>query len=182
MSRPGYVNIKGKEYKTVAGRVNEFRQVFSIEEGWGVLTSIIECNADDIMFRADIVDPQGRVVATGFAEETRTSYGINATSALENCETSAIGRALSAAGFAGDQYASAEEVKTAIAQQNDHASWRNGEQERFNSVIGKWGWTYDTLCEYLQEAGSRRPYPAKWTQEKRNELLHKLEARAKAQE
>jgi hypothetical protein len=38
--------------------------------------------------------------ATGYAEETVTSRGVNQTSALENCETSAIGRALANAGYA----------------------------------------------------------------------------------
>jgi hypothetical protein len=38
--------------------------------------------------------------ATGYAEEKDTDRGVNSTSALENCETSAIGRALANAGFA----------------------------------------------------------------------------------
>jgi hypothetical protein len=38
--------------------------------------------------------------ATGYAEETVSSRGVNQTSALENCETSAIGRALANAGYA----------------------------------------------------------------------------------
>jgi hypothetical protein len=38
--------------------------------------------------------------ATGYAEETVTTRGVNQTSALENCETSAIGRALANAGYA----------------------------------------------------------------------------------
>jgi len=38
--------------------------------------------------------------ATGYAEETVTQRGVNQTSALENCETSAIGRALANAGYA----------------------------------------------------------------------------------
>ena len=38
--------------------------------------------------------------ATGYAEETVTNRGVNQTSALENCETSAIGRALANAGYA----------------------------------------------------------------------------------
>ena len=44
---------------------------------------------------------------------------INATSALENAETSAIGRRLSALGFGGTEYASADEVANAIQQQQD---------------------------------------------------------------
>jgi hypothetical protein len=58
------------------------------------------------------------VIATGLAEEKRTSSQINRTSALENCETSAIGRALAAFGLGGSEYASANEVQNAIHQQS----------------------------------------------------------------
>ncbi len=40
-------------------------------------------------------------VATGYAEETRGAGNVNRTSHVENCETSAIGRALANAGYAG---------------------------------------------------------------------------------
>jgi hypothetical protein len=56
------------------------------------------------------------VIATGYAEESRTSSQINRTSALENAETSAIGRALANFGMAGTEYASADEVAQAISQ------------------------------------------------------------------
>ena len=52
------------------------------------------------------------LLATGYAEEVRAASKINATSALENAETSAIGRCLSALGFGGQEYASADEVAT----------------------------------------------------------------------
>jgi hypothetical protein len=56
--------------------------------------------------------------ATGWAEEVRGSSNINKTSALENCETSAVGRALGFAGFGStEQIASADEVEVAIARQ-----------------------------------------------------------------
>jgi hypothetical protein len=59
----------------------------------------------------------GDDVFTGHAYEEIGSTQINKTSALENCETSAIGRALSSAGYAGSEFASAEEVATAINKQ-----------------------------------------------------------------
>jgi hypothetical protein len=58
-------------------------------------------------------------LATGYSEEVRAASKINATSALENAETSAIGRCLSALGFGGTEYASADEVANAIQQQQD---------------------------------------------------------------
>ena len=60
----------------------------------------------------------GRVVATGHAHEERGSSNINKTSFVENCETSAIGRALAMLGIGIDtSIASANEVEDAIAQQ-----------------------------------------------------------------
>ena len=61
-------------------------------------------------------------IYTGHAEEVYDSSMINKTSALENCETSAIGRALASAGFGGTEFASADEVANAISQQNTKAS------------------------------------------------------------
>jgi hypothetical protein len=113
----GVVNIHGKEYKTVALRVSEFREGYSIDDGWGIETQCYAVDAQTVIMRAIITDPEGRLVATGYAEEERTQRGINSTSALENAETSAIGRALAGAGYAGTEYASADEVAQAISKQ-----------------------------------------------------------------
>ena len=113
----GIVNIHGKQYKTVALRVSEFREGYKIDDGWGIETQCYAVDAQTVIMRAIITDPQGRVVATGYAEEERSQRGINSTSALENAETSAIGRALAAAGYAGTEYASADEVAQAVSKQ-----------------------------------------------------------------
>jgi hypothetical protein len=60
----------------------------------------------------------GKHVSTGHSEEKRNASKINQTSALENCETSATGRALAFLGFISDGIASAEEVSAAIMQQD----------------------------------------------------------------
>ena len=106
----GIVNIRGKEYKTVALRVAEFRSKHPISEGWGIVTEATELN-EVIKVKACVISPEGKVVATGHAEERRGSNNINKTNAIENCETGAIGRALSACGFAGEEFASAEEMQ-----------------------------------------------------------------------
>ena len=123
----GIVNIHGKQYKTVALRVSEFREKYPIDDGWGIETQCYAVDAQTVIMRAVITDPQGRVVATGYAEEERSQRGINSTSALENCETSAIGRALSAAGFGGDAYASADEIAQAISKQGSSPSAAPGQ-------------------------------------------------------
>jgi hypothetical protein len=119
MSKDGVVTIHGREYKTVALRVSEFREKYTIDDGWAIYTEIISAD-DPVIMRATIRkwgEPEYEV-ASGHAEEFRDSSQINRTSALENCETSAIGRALAAAGFGGSEYASANEVQNAIQQQS----------------------------------------------------------------
>lgn len=111
----GIVNIRGKEYQTVALRVQKFREA---NPRWQIYTDIVKCDAEAVIIRCDICDEAGVHVASGHAEEFRSSSQINSTSALENCETSAIGRALAAAGFGGTEFASANEVQNAIHQQS----------------------------------------------------------------
>ena len=116
MKGTGIVNIHGKEYKTVAKRVDEFRKDHKTD--MSIITSIIVADEKVVVMKAEISDKDGRIIATGFAEEKRTAKGINETSALENCETSAIGRALANFGLGDGEYASADEVANAINQQS----------------------------------------------------------------
>jgi len=111
----GIVKIHNKEYKTVALRVNEFL-ASPIHKEWSIETDLIS-DGNLVVMKSTIKDESGRIRGTGYAEELRGSTNINKTSALENCETSAIGRALSAVGFGGTEYASANEVTDAILQQ-----------------------------------------------------------------
>lgn len=108
------VNIHGKEYETVASRVQRFRE----EHPTYTLSTHIEWrDENEVVMKASILDDKDRLIATGHAEEQRQSSAINRTSALENAETSAIGRALAAFGMAGTEFASADEVANAIHQQ-----------------------------------------------------------------
>ena len=117
MSESGIVRIHGREYATVAHRVHEFRQQYGIDNGWAIKTKIVSIDSERVVVQAAIVF-DGKVLATGLAEEVRAASKINRTSALENCETSAIGRALAAAGYlGGTEYATAHEVSQAIEQQ-----------------------------------------------------------------
>ena len=110
------INIHGKEYRTVAERVADFRDAENFSASYSIITEII--NAGNVVqMKASILNEDGRTLATGFAEEVRGSTNINKTSALENCETSAIGRALANFGLSGTEYASANEVMNAIAKQ-----------------------------------------------------------------
>ncbi len=108
------VTIHNKEYITVAERIAVFREE---HPDWTILTEIVSANEDRVVMKAAISDHE-RILATGYAEEVRASSQINRTSALENCETSAVGRALAFLGLAGTEIASADEVASAIRQQS----------------------------------------------------------------
>lgn len=110
----GIVNIKGKEYQTVALRVQKFREA---HPDWELSTEIIKADDTVVIMQARIYTDLGKCIATGHAEEFRASSQINSTSALENAETSAIGRCLAAAGWGGMEFGSANEVQNAIHQQ-----------------------------------------------------------------
>ena len=111
----GIVNIRGKEYQTVALRVQEFREA---HPEWELSTEIIKADDTVVIMQARICKEDGKCISTGHAEEFRSASQINSTSALENAETSAIGRALAAAGWGGTEFGSANEVQNAIHQQN----------------------------------------------------------------
>ena len=109
------VNLKGKTYTMVAQRVQAFRAAAGVEGQ--ILTEVIEQTDQRVMVKASISvwrDGSWSLVANDFAEEYRNQGPVNKTSALENCCTSAIGRALSAAGLSGGEYASSFEVDNAI--------------------------------------------------------------------
>lgn len=114
MADNGIVNIHGKQYQTVALRVKNFREKHPT---YTLSTEIVSRDADCVVMKAVIADDKGRLIATGHSEEYRKASQINKTSALENAETSAIGRALAAFGLGGTEFATADEVANAIAQQ-----------------------------------------------------------------
>ena len=109
------ISIHGKSYATVSLRVGVARRVLGT--ALDIVTKIVSIDANTVVMQADVyID--GQHVSTGHAEEKRTASKINQTSALENCETSATGRALAFLGFISDGIASAEEVSAAIVQQD----------------------------------------------------------------
>lgn len=112
-------NIKGKEYAEVNQRIKAFRQLYP--EGF-IKTEILSNGNGVVVMKAIVgwytADGSEIVLATGTAYEKETSSYINKTSYIENCETSAVGRALGMIGFGIDtSVASAEEVENAINNQ-----------------------------------------------------------------
>lgn len=111
------VPVKGKEYAEVPQRVKAFRSVFphgTIE------TEIIKLDGEFVVMKATVKNGD-ELLSTGTAFEERKSSFVNKTSYIENCETSAVGRALGFCGFGIDNsIASAEEISNAINQQADN--------------------------------------------------------------
>ena len=118
------VKLGRKAYTQVADRIVAFRRNFAPED-WGIVTSVLKDDGEIVQVHAALIYYAGeedRVISTGLAEEVRGSSNINKTSAIENCETSAIGRCLAGFGLHGGEYASAGEVSHAIAEQEKPAA------------------------------------------------------------
>ena len=147
------VEIHGKQYATVNERIEELHKKYN--GCVSINTELLETQGDVVRMKA-IVElkemVEGQEVAsntfTGHAEEVIGSSMINKTSALENAETSAVGRALAFAGFQTDaSIASADEVANAIVQQNSMTRVVNQSQQNKASE-------FDTVEELSKEVES----------------------------
>ena len=108
-------DIKGKDYAEVNQRIKAFRMV---EPDGAIIPEIVSLENGVCVMKATILDGSGKVLAVGHAYEKENSTYINKTSYIENCETSAVGRALGLCGFGIDtSVASYEEVANAIENQ-----------------------------------------------------------------
>ena len=144
---------RGSSYAEVPQRVKAFRMLHPN----GSLTSeIISLENGVVIIKATAADENGNVLGTGHAYEKEGNGFINKTSYIENCETSAWGRALAACGIIGgiednaDSIASAEEVMNAQKQQ-----MLMGEEEKRAKLKG-----------LLEETESDVPKFLEWCSEK----------------
>ena len=137
-------DIKGKQYSEVNQRIKAYRMVYPT----GMIKTEMVSNENGVcIFRAVVFDEQGGLLATGTAYEKENSTFINKTSYIENCETSALGRALGIAGFGIDvSVASAEEVANAIQNQTITQEEADSYKLPFGKHKGK------TLKEVYEEA------------------------------
>lgn len=98
----------GKVYTQVVHRMQALRENYGLEIG--VDTQLILDDGQRVVMKAVITDNEGNILGSGFAEEIRGQGNVNKTSAIENCETSAVGRALASIGLSGGEYASMNEL------------------------------------------------------------------------
>ncbi len=141
-------DIKGKEYAEVNQRIKAFRMIYPE----GTIETEMISNSDGIcIFKAwayakkvwveDGEEGSGywkysQLLGTGTAYEKEGSSFINKTSYIENCETSAVGRALGMAGFGIDtSIASFEEVANAIHQQEESQLISKTQEEALDKAI-----------------------------------------------
>ena len=112
------VDIKGKDYVAVAQRIKGFRMLYPEGE---IHTEIVSLADGVVVIRATLyASTGGNLLATGTACEEKQSSYINKTSYIENCETSAVGRALGFLGIGIDaDICSAEELAGALTAQQE---------------------------------------------------------------
>ena len=116
-------DIRGKQYAEVNQRIKAFRMLCP---NGCITTEILSHENGVVIMRASIHDEEGRLIGTGTAYEKEGSSNINKTSYIENCETSAVGRALAMCGLGIDlSVASFEEVSNAIEQQEAFPDRKN---------------------------------------------------------
>lgn len=108
---------KTTEYVTVNERVKAFRELCP---NGSIITEILKDESGVVTMQATVRDEDGKILGTGLAQEKENAGFINKTSHIENCETSAVGRALGFCGIGIDgSMASADELANALKQQGE---------------------------------------------------------------
>ena len=106
-------NFNLNDYETVESRLNRYAKDFP---DFRVKTEIVKYSENTILIQAWVYKDAAQQElnlfhGSGLAEETRGDGFVNKTSHVENCETSAIGRALANANYSGDKRPSREEMQ-----------------------------------------------------------------------
>ncbi len=120
-------DIKGKKYAEVSERILAFRK---LNPNGKIITEIVDKTDNDVTIKASIYDENEKQLATGYASEVKKGL-VNTISMLENCETSAIGRALGFCGFGIDNgIASGQDM-----QKVEEFRRKNKKEEIFNNMF-----------------------------------------------
>ena len=145
------IQIHGKDYVMVKDRIIFFNESCPN----GSITTELKATDNSFIFKAIItpdVEKPSRIFS-GHAEEIIGSSQINKTSALENCETSAIGRALGCMGIGVEgAFASADEIKNAKYQQS------NPTYQKTDNQVGK----FSDMLEHPYFDGKKKETKKAW--------------------
>lgn len=134
------------DYETVEVRLEKFIKDYP---DFRIATELEVCEKDRYIIKAYLYKTSADPVAwtTGYAEETVSDRGVNSTSALENCETSALGRALSAAGYAAKgKRPSREEMSKVVAKKVEKPVVQDvvpDDQDYWTTPVGKYNKVVD---------------------------------------
>jgi len=145
------LDVKGKEYAQVNERIKAFRMVYP----QGIIETEMVSNENGVcIFRAMVGyrdENELYKLGTGTAYEKENSTFINKTSYIENCETSAVGRALGMAGFGIDtSVCSAEEVQNAIANQNNNNNQKLDLMKKMAELVEETDTNYEELLKHYK--------------------------------
>jgi hypothetical protein len=142
-------------YETVAQRL--VRWWAEYPDG-RIITSIHHYDGSTIIMRAECYNNDDRLIATGYAEEVFGNSPVNKTSFLENCETSAIGRAISNSriGHTGERASVTEmekvnRINSAPARQDTHGSATPKQIGFLKSLARGKGWDDLQLLDYIHK-------------------------------
>ncbi len=173
VSKETDINIHNKKYSLIVDRIGVARR--SLGSNLDIKTSIIHQDDKKVIVQCDVYVDE-KHLSTGTAEELRATSRINQTSALENAETSAVGRALAFLGFANDSIASAEEVSLAIEQQDRQLQTALSELEKVSHSGNYQAWI-SKHKSMLQKVKSNNPIAYGKFQERFTELKHQLDTK-----
>lgn len=142
--------IKGKEYAEVNQRIKAFRMLFPM----GIIrTKMVFLEGGMCIIKAYVYAEKGVLLGTGHAYEKEGSSFINETSFIENCETSAIGRALGMCGFGIDtSICSAEELDNALLQQEANKPITESQIKTLLKLAEAKGSDVAEICKYFKVA------------------------------
>lgn len=167
------IKIHNNDYATVALRIAILRR--NLGTTATISTNIIFHDDKKVIVRSEVfID--NKLVSTGLAEELRAASRINQTSALENAETSAVGRALAMLGLTNDKIASAEEVSGAIVQSDKKLTAALSELDKV-SHLGSYRSWLSTNQKLMQEVKGSNPLAYGEFLEKFNQIKNKLETK-----
>ena len=165
------IKIHNNDYATVALRIGILRR--NLGTAATIQSSIIHQDEKKVIVRSEVfID--GKLVSTGLAEELRAASRINQTSALENAETSAVGRALAMLGLTNDKIASAEEVSGAIIQSDKKLTAALTDLDKVSHVGSYQSWL-TTNKELMSNVKRQNPLAYGEFLEKFNKIKLKLE-------
>jgi len=146
------IDIKGKPYVEVHERITFFRDKYP---EWSICPEWIKIDETVAICKANIIDEKGVMRFSGTAMEVQGNGFINKFSHIENCETSAVGRALGIMGIGIDtSIASYDEVANAVNQQSSKKEFTDDSKE--NIAIKTW---HQSIPKNLNLLMKEKPAP-----------------------